>query len=250
MTGSAGNRSWSLLTMHKAASAFVGSVLTRAFQINGVEPIDPLTDAFRAGLAPDPFIERVLVDVDCHRRFYGPFRLDTLDAIARSRSVRPIVHVRDVRDCIVSMYFSLAYSHEAPGEGPEKEKFDEGRRYLLAVGIERYVEEVMARDEQFARLGVLSAVCKARGDVVLSRYETMVSDFPGWLDGLAAEIGLALTRQQREAFLREAAFGGREDVFSHRRQVVPGDFRRKLPASLQDRLTEFYRDDLAYFGYL
>jgi hypothetical protein len=40
-----------------------------------------------------------------------------------------------------------------------------------------------------------------------------------------------------------------EDVYSHKRQVKPGDFRRKLRPASQAKLTEFFQDDLVYFGY-
>ena len=40
-----------------------------------------------------------------------------------------------------------------------------------------------------------------------------------------------------------------EDVSRHKRQVFPGDFRRKLTASMQDQLTSMLRPHLDAFGY-
>ena len=115
--------------------------------------------------------------------------------------------------------------------------------------IERYIEEVMEADSAFARIGVLRQICEKRPDAVLSRYEEMVTDFPRWLIGLLAVLELTIPKKLRDELLKNAEFDVSEDKFRHKRQVVPGDFRRKLAPEMQARLTEKYRKDLEYFGY-
>jgi hypothetical protein len=41
----------------------------------------------------------------------------------------------------------------------------------------------------------------------------------------------------------------KEDIYRHKRQVTPGDFRRKLSPSLQAQLSEAFETDLVFFGY-
>ncbi len=154
-----------------------------------------------------------------------------------------------MRDCIVSNFYSVAYSHRLPGDGSVREQFVEARQRIQAGSIDRYVEEVMAVDSPFARIGVLRQICEKRPDAVLSRYEEMVTDFPAWLDSLLAAVGLTIPKKLRDDLLAEAEFDVSEDKFRHKRQVVPGDFRRKLGPEMQARVTERYRIDLEYFGY-
>jgi len=241
--------SWSLLTLHKAGSAYVANMVGRIFIANGYEKIDLCNAAFRQGIGEVDYVVSHKSEMTGQGRLFGPFRADTAALVGLIDGIRPIVHVRDVRDCIVSNFFSIAYSHRLPGEGKLREKFIEDRQRMQEGSIERYIEEVMEADSAFARIGVLRQICEKRPDAVLSRYEEMVTDFPRWLIGLLAVLELTIPKKLRDELLKNAEFDVSEDKFRHKRQVVPGDFRRKLAPEMQVRLTEKYRKELEYFGY-
>jgi hypothetical protein len=243
-------RSWSLITLHRAGSAYLHEMLMRIFAANDYEPIDLCGEAFRKGVDTIEYVKEHLPDLQRRRDvFFGPFRADTAALVGGVRGLRPIVHVRDVRDCIVSMFFSQGYSHRLAGEGKVRIEQIQLRERVQALSIDSYVEEVLAGNAEFARMVELRSVCEQRRNAVLSRYEEMVGDFPRWIDNLARAARLKIPKGLREDLLREAEFKVSEDKHSHRRQVWPGDFRRKLAPETQAHLTERYRADLGYFGY-
>ena len=241
--------SWSLITLHKAGSSYVAGIIAKIFASNGYEKVDLCAAAFRQGVAEVDYVAAHKSEITGQGRLFGPFRADTAGLVGLIDGIRPIVHVRDIRDCIVSNFFSVAYSHRLPGDGEVRERFIEARQRLQEGSIERYVEDVIEGDALFARIGVLREICEKRPDAVLSRYEEMVTDFPRWLDALVAAVGLNIPDRLRGDLVAEARFDVSEDKFRHKRQVVPGDFRRKLAPEMQARLTEKYRADLTYFGY-
>jgi hypothetical protein len=241
--------SWSLITLHKAGSTYVAEMVRRIFVANGYETLDPCGDAFRAGIKEPDYVASHLAEFDGPNRVVGPFRADTAALVGGLKGLRPIIHVRDVRDCIVSNFFSIAFSHSVPREAETRERFLAVRQKIQEGSIDQYVEQIMWSRSAFARIDILREICEKRPDAVLSRYEDMVTDFPKWLDGLLDAIGLTIPAKLRKELTRGAAFDVDEDKNRHKRQVIPGDFRRKLLPETQAKLTEKFRTDLAYFGY-
>jgi hypothetical protein len=235
--------------MHKAASAYLGIFLGRVLQSVGYDHYDPVTEAFDLGIPADHYLASRADHFEVEKKLFGPFRIDTASHVANVMTARPIVHVRDVRDCIVSMYYSLISSHILPPMGADRTAMEAARNRLRMVDINEYVMEVIASDDLFARMRVLKSVCERRSDVVLSQYETMVETPEKWLDELCKAIGASSTDELRLEIKRAVSIGGPEDITQHKRQVRPGDFRRKLTQTTQAALTEFYRDELRYFGY-
>ena len=79
----------------------------------------------------------------------------------------------------------------------------------------------------------------------------MVTDFPVWLDKIISYLKLENYEQVRGQLLSEADFTvKKEDKFSHKRSVQPGDHRRKLQPETIANLNEEYAEILANFGWL
>lgn len=168
---------------------------------------------------------------------------------------RIVLHLRDPRDALTSWYYSAAFSH------PRKEggfnPSDAERERWAAEGIDRFVLE--NRHMVVERYWTLLQNLHGRPNVIFTRYEDLISDFDSWLGSFLAvfdhvpraqeTVGLfrrrtridrirdELVRAHGEAFQPP----DREDQFSHKRQVTPGDFRRKL----QPSTIEILNQDLA-----
>jgi hypothetical protein len=173
--------SWALLTMHKAVSSFLGEILKMIFASRGYCVLDLAASAFSAGMDEKHYIES---HTDLLRQagfFFGPFRTDTAGVVAQVSQVRPIVHVRDPRDCLVSLYFSLAYSHPVPGPGPIRERFLAEREQFFAMSVDDFALEGLRRG--YRALGIMREIVEQRPDGLLSRYEDLVTDFMPWVDG-------------------------------------------------------------------
>ena len=81
-------------------------------------------------------------------------------------------------------------------------------------------------------------------------YEQLVLDFSSWLDRLSEIWGLTFSRRLRNRLIRMASFDVKnEDIYSHKRQVLPGDHRRKLQPETVREVSELFRPVLEPLGY-
>ena len=87
--------------------------------------------------------------------------------------------------------------------------------------------------------------------MTLVHYEDMVTDTDRWLDRLAAFSGQPVTEALRARLGPKIDFTvPSEDTTRHKRQVRPGDHRRKLAPDTIATLTRAFRPELDFFGYL
>lgn len=164
---------------------------------------------------------------------------------------RILLHLRDPRDAITSLYYSVTFSHPRKQGGFNPS--DEQRKHWEAEGVDKYVLD--ARHQIRERYLTLLNSLYGRRNVVFTRYEDLVADFGPWLDkflsvfdhapGATGKTGL-LRRKAKLSQLRielVKAYASLllpptdEDIRHHKRQVTPGDFRRKLRPATVDALT-------------
>jgi hypothetical protein len=232
--------------MHKAGSSFAGDVLKTLFSASGFHVSDPGATAFAAGLDEVEYVHLVVDSLAAPGIFSGPHRV-AFELIGRRQDIRQIVYIRDPRDCLVSMYYSLAFSHVVPPPGRLWQKFLNDRDFARSTTIDEYV---LAKLPDACRaLDAIRAAVGARPGTVISCYETMVMDFGNWIAGLIKEVGLDVPDETTARLVGAIDFKVEENALNHKRQVAPGDFRRKLSGRTQNALTEQLGDLLQYFGY-
>ena len=218
-----------------AGLAFVG--LQEALHQSGVGPKDTpaaVNDAFAPfGYAFGGF-----------RSLPGAFELPPY------ASGRTALLVRDPRDMLTSLYFSLAYSHRPPGTGAGgllAAAFAEQRREVSASDIDSFVlDNVETVLGQFRRVRRKLARLAHR----TWRYEDGVFDKLGWARSLVDYFGLpveegVVAAAAAENDVRPAV----EDVTEHIRQVSPGDHRNKLAPATIGRLNAELAPVLEAFDY-
>jgi hypothetical protein len=263
MTGQRPAMSLMLLTLHKAGSSYVGEILKELFSRHGYAVRDLAAAAFDAGLDISRFVADHVEDLSATGTFFGPFRGQGNGLPCHVSPAHPIVHIRDPRDCLVSAYYSLRFSHVLTS-GAEGDALLLVRQTLQDIPIDGFVLNVV-RGEQLTptasidlnfsmNLKLLRDFMTTRTDAVLSRYELMVMEFPDWLVGLVEQLAFDVDWEividiiERTNFLENLRVV--EDQLSHKRQILPGDFRRKLTPRTQDLLTAHYEEELRFFGYL
>jgi len=238
-----------LMTIHKAASSFVGAeILPVLAKAQGFEFMDLSVKAFNAGADYRETMEAHRSILESPGYCFGPFRgslvLNMLDMSAN----RLLVHVRDPRDCVVSAYYSFGYSHSVPPGEEEQKRFLERRERILSQSIDEFAVDEIGTAVQRIRTYLKHA---RRADrYLISRYEDMVLDFPAWAQKISAFIGGDDGRAAVDELVSRISFETEaEDIYSHKRQVQPGDHRRKLQPETIDRLNEACEDLLAKLGY-
>lgn len=199
---------------------------------------------------------------------FGPLRFFVPTAALESANI--ILHLRDPRDVLTSMFFSYCFMHEgeiAPNTGYRKEVAEAGiDKFVLDMSDEnfsqyrgaygtggtygRYVGNICDRYTTYLKEIV------GRPNAILLSYEEMVLNFPTWLRKLLASFDLrdveetcAFVKSRidvekdvtRKAAMR-AGDGAKpsEDLSAHRRKATPGDYKEKLkPETIATLNTRF-----------
>jgi hypothetical protein len=179
---------------------------------------------------------------------------------------RIILHLRDPRDVLTSMFYSYCYSHvgELPGNTGYRQDIAERGidEFVLAMstaatppligdyGTGNHLWDlagnVLNRYQQYVQHLL------KRPNVQLVTYEQLVTDPQAWLHKIAPVFdprhSSELEREVLEVLTRTDA-GTREDVWSHKRQVLPGNHRQKLLPQTIARLNDLYAEPLRLLGY-
>ncbi len=188
--------------------------------------------------------------------FFGPFReyrtgvqqIDDLDPFKDIGNAKIILHIRDPRDVLTSQFYSVAFSHRVEfRDRAFSEAMQKRREQTLAIGIDAFVlgeAPVLLHHYQTYRDALLS-----RPQTLLTHYETMVTHIDRWLQSLIRFLDLHPSEKRIDCIIKEAHFDVVENPYSHKRQVKPGDHRRKLRKETIDQLDVIFSDTLKTFGY-
>ena len=236
------------VSMHKAGSSLTDRILvdffeTREFEIDRVAsrvPSSPLQEPeFFAQYRPEMKPEGV---------YYGMARNPGTHELDFLREFRIIAQMRDPRDCLVSGFFSFRESHVPPKDPSKVEEFEKRRARLLKKDIDTYVIDT-ARN-YLNRCTRIRKIVTDYPEVLLLHYEEMVEDTDRWLGRIAGFVDQPLTDQLRKKLARKTDFTvSKEDTSRHKRQITPGDHRRKLKPETIAELNEILGSELEFFGY-
>lgn len=152
--------------------------------------------------------------------------------------------IRDPRDCMVSGYYGFLRLHSGGMDNPN-------HRAEYEMGIDHYVLNKMLvryRGAVQEYIDLMSAI----PEITVLTYEEMVTDFPSFFAKFYDRLDFnpdyydRLLRQQAAKFTPPAA----ENIDSHKRQMLPGDYARKLAPDTIAEINDRMGPQLQYFGYL
>jgi hypothetical protein len=171
----------------------------------------------------------------------------TLPAFAAGRTV---LLVRDPRDMLTSLYFSLAVSHRPPGQGAGgqlAESFEQKRELLNSTPIDEFVlDSARIVAGQFRQVETKLVDIQHK----LYRYEDIIFDKLAWTRDMLNYLGLEPRPVQVERVVAQNDVRPvSEDVSQHVRKVAPGDHRDKLKPETIAQLTEALAPVLTRYGY-
>ena len=251
-----------IYTVHKAASMFLHRLATevakeleiRYYSINQDKYYKEINESSWLG-----FIENNK-DVGC----FGPIRageaLPNIPLNIESNSV--IMHLRDPRDVMVSLFFSSTYSH------PEAGGFnisDARKKELEQQGIDKFVLDRAPKFMVYYQ--ELISGLLGRESVVFIKYEDMVSDYATWLKQFISAFShfnvppkrrmkLFKTNNSWDEIYQRLYIKHKDDfnvatenIHKHIRQITPGDYKRKLQPGTIDELNRKFADVLSILDY-
>ena len=235
--------------MHKAASVFVNQVLELVLANEGLTHVDFAGEAFNNGTKEWEHCVSKSHLFSTPGYYFGAFRGPYIDKFESLSDNRIVVQVRDPRDCIVSLYYSYKFSHGAPGEGVLKKIFNRIRTHVDETDIDSFALEQATTYSR--RLSMITDLCGKYDDYTLLTYENMVLDFNVWESQLYDYLNVDPPKHIRAQVAALATFKvTTEDVTQHKRQVVPGDHKRKLKSETVEKMNGILAGHLTQYGYL
>ena len=238
-------------TVHKCASVYVESILKILAKDEGLIHLN-LENYFTEVGQPvqNPEVESRNIGQLFRRNgyLYGPFRIPHRWSIPSFEEYKVLLMLRDPRDVLTSLYFSRAYSHSLATSQVSKFQIKQ-REEALSKSIDQWVLDTAleyVRRYQFYCDNFLS-----HPNVFFVRYEDMVASFDIWLENVVDFLEFDDVKSKTlQKILNDSDFEvGAENIYSHKRQVQPGDHLRKLQPETINKLNILFGDLLNKFGY-
>ena len=252
-----------VFTLHKSASSFIHRLSKRLSKKSNLAHYSP------NGEDSNINEEQLFTDKDFWLNNDGCFApVRFFVDVPQVEKYDIILHLRDPRDVLVSMFYSYCYIH--PGKifantGYRKEVAAKGiddfvlnkasDKSLIYPGdygtgshIEKYVGNFPQRYNDYVNK-LLN-----KPNVTLVKYEEMVTDFPSWLVKFIQPF--PLKPQKRKNLIDQLVSQSSEffpqrnsDVMSHVRHIVPGDHKNKLKPATIKHLNEVFADVIEVLNY-
>jgi lipopolysaccharide transport system ATP-binding protein len=178
-------------------------------------------------------------------------RRDEALAIPEVSAARRFFVLRDLRDTLVSRYFSIRESHTPDPAG----KIERERKILRALSVEDGLLHCMAE------VGMVSTADIQRSwlgsEEIVLRYEDLIArDVPLFTELLVERLGLPVVAEKIAAAVTAQRFEnvyqrklGEEDMSSHGRKGVPGDWKNHFTPRVTEEFEKLYGPVLVAAGY-
>lgn len=228
------------ITHWKAGSQWVRAILKDAVPrryIRVIEDMSNLRTDFRPGWV------------------YSPVYLPTWgfdEYIPASTPMRRFVVIRDLRDTLVSWYFSVKHSHPLV----EKNTTDflaPYRNRLNAASLEDGL--IVVLEERMEPIAQIQQSWMKTGDLVL-RYEEMLADDQEAFRRIFEHCGIDVDPEVLEAAVNAHSFEartgrkrGEEDLSAHHRKGIAGDWQNRFTPKVVEAFKERFGQLLIETGY-
>lgn len=240
--------SFYVFALPKAGSSMLENIIFDLSAISGHTTFTPMVKLFTLGIQeediaigePDSFSS----DGYC---FSGFRHAPTFLSPRLLKNRKTIMLVRDPRDMLVSMYFSMRFSHVEPGPGAYRDLFLAQRNALADTPIEHFVVD-HAQDLNAAIESMLNLL--RHSNIRLYRYEDVIYRKLDWISDIVAFLGLKVSAAAIQAIAAkydEMPEG--ENAHQHFRQGHPGDANRKLDPNTLHRIGSILAPQWQWLGY-
>ncbi len=166
----------------------------------------------------------------------------------QQRPYKMFVVIRDLRDTLVSLYFSLKHSHPILNE-----KISAHRAHLMGLNQEEGMLYLM---DDLLRKSSRIQTSWLKGKTLLVKYEDLIADesasFQRIIEHCEIKVSSELLQNiiQRNSFqARSGRPRGTEDIWSHHRKGISGDWKNYFSNHIKDKFKTMYGRVLIRTGY-
>lgn len=232
-----------LFTTHKCASTFFSKFLHEVEQETSFVHIN--YDSFFAGQQVP--VEKAFESNDFLAKgfneqgfIYGPMRSNR--DIPNKQAYKNLLILRDPRDVMVSLFYSMRYSHSLISKGmisirQEAEKHDvDSYVYLRA-------QEFREKYDSYKELLVQNY------NTLYLRYDDLIDNPETSLKKIIDFIGVELHQETFKELANQLKPSDSENIYTHKRSGRSGQFKEKLKTETIDFLNQEFEEIIPYFGF-
>jgi hypothetical protein len=221
--------SFFLFAFPKSGSVLVNALVRDLLAECGVPLIDLPAHLFERGILIETFQCDIATIFPLKGYCFAGFRdvpewLIGTDVLRRARKV---VIVRDPRDMLVSLYYSVKYSHWYPaGQTPQFQAVIGAMHQDAQLSIDEFC---MAYAWPYNRIFWMLRMVLCDQDALVLRYEDFIYDKVGLAKDICRWCGINIPEARIGEFAAaHGAIPNGDEPHAHIRQVHPGDHKRKL----------------------
>lgn len=232
-----------IYTVHKAGSMFLHKLTIDVAREFGICYYSINNDRYYDEIKQSSW--STFIEDKLKQGCFGPIRAGATEAIFLEAlsEYSIILHLRDPRDVLTSLFFSHTYNHPRRKGGFNPD--DVLRKQWEEMGIDNFVLHNLPSFKE--RYQLLTSTLLDNADIQLIRYEDMISNYPEWLDNFLSAFSHLDVPSQRipgcislpnsiseirqrllEKYKNEFTPPKSEDIYRHKRQIKPGDHKNKL----------------------
>lgn len=227
-----------IFSLHKAGSTLINGLAQVMCAFNQAGFVSFANAMRAAGLSGET---PVAVDPAVYRPegfIYGGFRAFPGHGLPWLDRAPKVLLLRDPRDILTSFYFSVAFSHRPPGEGPLKQEHDtfqlETKNGRIGTFVKEQAPGLRREIKRYERRLPSS-------NLAVYHYEDVIGNKAAWIEDLAGFLALdADAAVKRRLLERFDVTPDKERPDRHVRRVEPGDHKEKLPPRVIARLDRVF----------
>jgi lipopolysaccharide transport system ATP-binding protein len=164
--------------------------------------------------------------------------------------IRKFVVIRDLRDTLISLYYSLKHSHEII-----RKEQAESRRRLLCLDQEEAL--IMMIGSNLKRAATIQkSWIRSNQNYLLVRYEDLISDEFKYFSKIIKYCGIKISEERLAEIVSGNSFKtitgrqpGDEDIHAHQRKGISGDWQNYFNPRIKKEFKKLYGDVLISTGY-
>ncbi len=227
------------ITHHKAGSQWIKSILTDCFPEKIVEP----------KLYEAQFLKEPIYQGKIYPTIY--ISKQQFDTVELPKLCKKFIVIRDLRDTLISMYFSYKISHVFTSDTPLMIKT---REILNSVSLDDGLIYLMEHQLPWERLIQLSWI--QSGEPVIRYEELLKNDINILSKLLIDDFHLQIDHERLHQIIIANRFvnitgraAGMEKIDSHNRKGVSGDWKNYFSKKVKGVFKEQYGNSLIQAGY-
>lgn len=226
------------ITNYKAGSQWIYGILRDLFDNNKIiKPLPKVNHILNSGLKDGYIYPTVYLDYDKFQKLKLP------------KNYKYLIIFRDLRDVLVSLYFSLLKSHPEVSDTINKRRsklksmsFEDGILHLMETSLltNATIQSSWAREHSFIKYEDLLS-----NDFELLRFE-LIDKLKFNIDEKRLENAIKNNRFDQ---LTNGRKQGNEDQTSHYRKGIKGDWKNYFTPKIKDKFKELYGEHLILMNY-